>query len=203
MGTQASTALRFSKRTLRSTERSRTTGNLESGARRMGSPGCSFCSVSTSVEQAMRARPLIDIHSYRDFFQAVGVVGDGGGGRAVGGDGLRRDLAQQRGDVHVGAIGDGELFGARGCAGGGLAEDSTWMVLGMVLMLRFYFCASARFFCQRVRAGYQLLDAALNDVSILSFNCGATYARSRSARERGEDVPSLVQAGLRSYEDGP
>jgi hypothetical protein len=54
MGTQALTAIRFSKRTERSTCRSRTSGNLLSGSTRMG---CSR--LSTSAEQAMRALPLM------------------------------------------------------------------------------------------------------------------------------------------------
>src|SRR5271165_2718161 len=56
MGTQALTAFRFSNSTLRSTARSRTTGNFESGSRRIG-----FSRLSTKVEQAMRARPLISM----------------------------------------------------------------------------------------------------------------------------------------------
>ena len=56
MGTQAFTAFRFSKSTLRSTAKSRITGNLENGSRRMG---CS--SLSTRAEQAMRARPLMSM----------------------------------------------------------------------------------------------------------------------------------------------
>ena len=59
----------------------------------------------------------------QNLFQAVGVVGDGSGGRAAGSDGVERDLAEHGGDVHVGAIGDGEALGARGGAGGGLTED--------------------------------------------------------------------------------
>ena len=54
MGTQAWTRFRFSKRTERSTWRSRTSGNLESGSTLMG---CSR--LSTSEEQAMRALPLM------------------------------------------------------------------------------------------------------------------------------------------------
>ena len=53
-GTQALTAFRFSNSTERSTCRSRTSGNLDSGSIRIG---CSR--LSTSAEQAMRALPLI------------------------------------------------------------------------------------------------------------------------------------------------
>src|SRR5271154_5418280 len=56
IGTQAFTALRFSKITLRSVARSRTTGNLENGSRRTG---CSRLSIR--AEQAMRARPLMSM----------------------------------------------------------------------------------------------------------------------------------------------
>ena len=59
MGTQALTAFRFSKSTLRSTERSRTTGNLESGARVMVSEFAN--NLSTSAEQAIIALPLMSI----------------------------------------------------------------------------------------------------------------------------------------------
>src|ERR1700719_2391724 len=56
MGTQALTALRFSKITLRSVARSRTIGNLENGS---SFTGCSRLSIS--AEQAMRAFPLISM----------------------------------------------------------------------------------------------------------------------------------------------
>src|SRR5580700_2386154 len=56
IGTQAFTALRFSKITLRSTARSRTTGNLENGSSRRGSARWSI-----SAEQARRALPLISM----------------------------------------------------------------------------------------------------------------------------------------------
>src|SRR5665213_3474987 len=56
MGTQALTFFRFSKSTERSTARSRTTGNFESGASVMG-----CVSLSTSAEQAIIALPLISI----------------------------------------------------------------------------------------------------------------------------------------------
>src|SRR6202034_1269773 len=56
IGTQALTVFKFSKSTLRSTARSRTTGNLENGSRRIG---CSRLSIN--AEHAMRARPLINM----------------------------------------------------------------------------------------------------------------------------------------------
>src|SRR5947199_9481798 len=56
MGTQALTAFRFSKRTERSTLRSRTTGNLDNGASRIG-----WSNLSTRAEQAMRALPLMSM----------------------------------------------------------------------------------------------------------------------------------------------
>src|ERR1700739_1900110 len=56
MGTQALTALRFSKITLRSVARSRTTGNLENGS---SLTGCSRLSIR--AEQAIRARPLMSM----------------------------------------------------------------------------------------------------------------------------------------------
>src|SRR5579863_8284075 len=56
IGTQALTAFRFSKITLRSVARSRTMGNLENGS---SLTGCSRLSIS--AEQAMRARPLISM----------------------------------------------------------------------------------------------------------------------------------------------
>src|ERR1700733_10630050 len=56
IGTHAFTAFRFSKITLRSTARSRTTGNLENGS---SFTGCSRLSIR--AEQAMRARPLMSI----------------------------------------------------------------------------------------------------------------------------------------------
>ena len=55
-GTHAFTLFRFSKSTLRSTARSRTTGNLENGSIVIG---CSR--LSTSAEHAMRALPLISM----------------------------------------------------------------------------------------------------------------------------------------------
>src|SRR5882724_11486630 len=55
-GTHAFTAFKFSNKTLRSTARSRTIGNLENGSNLIG---CS--SLSTSAEQAMRALPLISM----------------------------------------------------------------------------------------------------------------------------------------------
>ena len=58
-----------------------------------------------------------------DFFEAIGVVGDGRGGLAGDVDGVERDLAEQRGDVHVGAVGDLEgLRDGRGVRRG-LAVD--------------------------------------------------------------------------------
>src|ERR1039458_10194739 len=56
MGIQTLTAFKFSNKTDRSTCRSRTSGNLLSGSTRIG---CSR--LSTSDEQAMRARPLMRI----------------------------------------------------------------------------------------------------------------------------------------------
>ncbi len=38
-------------------------------------------------------------------------------------DGVERDLAEQRGDVHAGAVGHLELFGDRGCVWVGLTLD--------------------------------------------------------------------------------
>ncbi len=60
----------------------------------------------------------------------------GGGVDAGGGDGVAGDLAEQRGDVHVRAVGDLELLGACGGVGGGLALDldfdGRWEVLAAV-----------------------------------------------------------------------
>ena len=58
-----------------------------------------------------------------DLFEAVGVVGDGRGGLAGDVDGVERDLAEERGDVHVRAIGDLELLGGGGGVRVGLALD--------------------------------------------------------------------------------
>ncbi len=55
-GTQACTFFRFSNNTLRSTDRSLTTGNLENGSSVTGRS-----SLSMSAEQAMRALPLISM----------------------------------------------------------------------------------------------------------------------------------------------
>src|SRR5581483_4603984 len=55
-GTQALTRFRFSNSTLRSTARSRTTGNLLKGSMRMG---CS--NLSTSAEHAICALPLMSM----------------------------------------------------------------------------------------------------------------------------------------------
>src|SRR6266404_9012725 len=55
-GTQALTFFRFSKSTLRSTERSRTSGNFDSGSSLMG-----WSYLSSRAEQAMRALPLISM----------------------------------------------------------------------------------------------------------------------------------------------
>jgi hypothetical protein len=63
-----------------------------------------------------------------DLFEAVGVVGDGRGGRAGHVDGVERDLAEQRGDVHVRAIGDLELLDHGLRVGRGLALDLDLMV---------------------------------------------------------------------------
>ena len=49
-----------------------------------------------------------------DLFEAVGVVGDGRGGLAGDVDGVERDLAEERGDVHARAVGDLELLGGGG-----------------------------------------------------------------------------------------
>ncbi len=58
-----------------------------------------------------------------DLFEAVGVVGDGRGGLAGDVDGVERDLAEERGDVHARAVGDLELLGGCGGVGVGLALD--------------------------------------------------------------------------------
>jgi hypothetical protein len=58
-----------------------------------------------------------------DLFEAVGVVGDGRGLFARDVDGVERDFAEQRGDVHAGAVGDLELFGGGGGVRVGLTLD--------------------------------------------------------------------------------
>ncbi len=122
MGTQALTFLRFSKRTERSTARSRTTGNLLSGARVMG---CLFGQELVDEGGAGHAGFAVDEHGAgaADLFEAVGVVGDGGGGLAGDVDGVERDLAEERGDVHARAVGDLELLGGGGCVRVGLTLD--------------------------------------------------------------------------------
>ncbi len=101
MGTQALTFLRFSKRTERSTARSRTTGNLREW--REGD-GLVFVGAGELVDQrgAGHGGLAVDEHGAgaADLFEAVGVVGDGGGRLAGDVDGVERDLAEERGDVH-------------------------------------------------------------------------------------------------------
>jgi len=58
-----------------------------------------------------------------DFFEAVGVVGDGGGFFAVAGDGIFGDVTETDDDVHGGAPAEGEFFPVGGLAWGGLAFD--------------------------------------------------------------------------------
>jgi hypothetical protein len=58
-----------------------------------------------------------------DLLEAVGVVGDGRGGLARDVDGIERDLAEERGNVHARAVGDFELLGGCGGVGVGLALD--------------------------------------------------------------------------------
>ena len=131
MGAQALTALRFSKRTPRSTGEIADDGELGERGETDGLVG-SFFLQRVDEGGTCHAGAAIDEHGAgaADLFEAVGVVGDGGGGRAAGGDGVERDLAENRGDVHVGAIRDGESLGARGGVGGGLAEyldvDGGW-----------------------------------------------------------------------------
>ncbi len=144
MGTQALTFLRFSKRTERSTARSRTTGNLRE--RREGD-GLVFVGAGELVYErgAGHHGLAVDEHGAgaADLFEAVGVVGDGRGGLAGDVDGVERDLAEERGDVHVRAIGDLELLGGGGGVRVGLALDldfdGAWHGL-----LPSLFCASLR-----------------------------------------------------------
>ena len=86
-----------------------------------------------------------------DLFEAVGVVGDGRGGLAGDVDGVERDLAEERGDVHVRAIGDLELLGGGGGVRGGLALDldfdGAWHCC----------CPRAKFCCSLLAARLQVL----------------------------------------------
>src|SRR6266849_3648860 len=59
-----------------------------------------------------------------DFFQAIGVIGDGRGFFAVASDGIFRDVAQADDDVHRGAPAQGKFLPMRWLAGSGLPLDA-------------------------------------------------------------------------------
>jgi hypothetical protein len=120
IGTQALTALRFSKITLRSVARSRTIREL--GER------LELDRLFEIVDQggAGHAGASVDEHGAgaADFFEAIRVVGDGrGGGFAVAGDGIRGDLHQAGDHVHTLMVGEFELFPVRLGSGIVLALD--------------------------------------------------------------------------------
>ena len=122
----------FEEDTERSTWRSRTSGNF--GERL----DLDWLLEIVNQRGAGHAGLAVDAHGAgaADLFEAIGVVGDGRGGAAFGGDGVRGDLHHGGDDVHALTPLEFEVFPYGGSIGSGLALDFEFNGLCHVLLPR-------------------------------------------------------------------